>query len=191
MRRRLAVAANPSRFNDLSQPDYFELLGLARGFDLDAQSLERSWKDRVATVHPDRFAGASDAQKRVAMQWSSQINEAYRVLRDPLKRAQYLCELAGYRAGSDAGAGLDTAFLMQQMQWRESLEELRDQGRTEALGELIAEIEQDRLTRQKQTGALVDSGHWDEAIKSLHEWMFVEKFLQELTSVRRALKTTE
>ena len=131
----------------------------------------------MAAVHPDRFAGASDAQKRVAMQWSSQINEAYRVLRNPLQRAQYLCELAGHPSTDVSGAGLDMAFLMQQMQWREELEALREQGSVERLGPLIQEIQAQRQSREAHTAQLIAAQQWDDAVKSLQEWMFVEKFI--------------
>jgi molecular chaperone HscB len=171
----------------LSQSDHFELLGVARGFEVDPQDLESRWKDRVAAVHPDRFAGASDAQKRVAMQWSSRINEAYRVLKDPLKRAQYLCELAGFPTENQPQVALDPVFLMQQMQWRETLEEVTDQGDASALLELEKEMVADRDSRKAQVAQLIGQGRWDDVVKGLHEWMFIEKFLQELASAQRIL----
>lgn len=175
----------------MNQPDHFELLGLGRGFEIDSQSLERLWKSRAAAVHPDRFAGASDAEKRVAMQWSAQVNEAYRVLRDPLRRAQYLIELSGLNVDPSSGGAMDVAFLGQQMQWREDLEDVRVSGDAQALSQLKTAIEADRLARQTQTAKLISDAQWDLALKSLREWMFVEKFLQEIASAQRALNTTE
>ena len=174
----------------MSQTDHFELFGLARGFEVDPQDLELRWKERAAAVHPDRFASASDAEKRVAMQWSAAINEAYRVLRDPLKRAQYLCELAGHPTENQSNTAMDIAFLGQQMQWRETLEQIQGDRDAAALGELVQEIEADRKRRQAQTAQLIDQQQWDEVITRLHEWMFVEKFLQEIISTQRALKTS-
>ena len=175
----------------MNQPDHFELFGLDRGFEVDPQNLEKLWKARAAAVHPDRFAGASDAEKRVAMQWSAQINEAYRVLRDPLGRAQYLIELAGLNVDPSSGGAMDVAFLGQQMQWREDLEDVRASGDARALSELKTAIEADRLARQTQTAKLIANAQWELALKSLREWMFVEKFLQEIASAQRALNTTE
>lgn len=158
---------------------------------MNTQDLEQRWKSRVAAVHPDRFAGASDAEKRVAMQWSASINEAYRVLRDPLKRAQYLCDLAGFQTENLPNASMDMAFLVQQMQWREELERIRDSQDANALTVLADHIEADRHGLQSNTAALIASQQWDEVVKRLQEWMFVEKLLQEIKSVERAFHTTQ
>lgn len=173
----------------MNQADHFELFGLERGFEVDLQDLESRWKERAAAVHPDRFASASEAEKRVAMQWSASINEAYRVLRDPLKRAQYLCELAGHPTENQPNVAMDMAFLTQQMQWREALEEIRAERDHAALQALAEEIQADRRLRQAQTGEIIGQEQWDEVVKRLHEWMFVEKFLQEIVSTQRALKS--
>lgn len=158
---------------------------------MNTQDLEQRWKSRVAAVHPDRFAGASDAEKRVAMQWSASINEAYRVLRDPLKRAQYLCDLAGFQTENLPNASMDMAFLVQQMQWREELERIRESQDAKALAVLADQIEADRHGLQSNTAALIGSQQWDEVVKRLQEWMFVEKLLQEIKSVERAFHTTQ
>jgi molecular chaperone HscB len=175
----------------LNQADYFELFDLARGFDIDAGDLDARWKARAAAVHPDRFGGVSEAQKRVAMQWSAQINEAYRVLRDPLRRAQYLCELAGHPVANQPNVGMDLAFLGQQMQWREELEDVRASADLDSLAVLKTAIEVDRQTRQTLTANLIAQGQWPDVLESLREWMFVEKFMQEIKSTERALNTTE
>lgn len=171
----------------MSQSNHFELLGLTQGFEVDPQDLERRWKERAAAVHPDRFAGAAEAEKRVAMQWSARINEAYRVLKDPLKRAQYLCEQAGYPTENQPNVALEPAFLMQQMQWRETLEEVSDAGHLTSLAELEQEIRADRDHRMTQVAQLVAQRQWEDVVKRLHEWMFIEKFLQELAASQRAL----
>jgi DnaJ-class molecular chaperone len=96
------------------QSDDFELFQLRRQFAQDASVLDARWKDLQREAHPDRFAAQGAAAQRVAMQWSVRINEAYQRLRDPLKRAAYLCEL-GWRRGQcgeqygDAGRLLDAA----------------------------------------------------------------------------------
>ena len=138
-------------------------------------------------MHPDRFANASDAEKRVAMQWSAQVNEAYRVLKDPLKRAQYLCELAGYPTENQPNVGLDPAFLMQQMQWRESLEEITSTNDLAALDALEQEIDADRDSRMAAVASLIEQSQWEDVVKRLHEWMFIDKFSQELVAARRTM----
>lgn len=171
----------------MNPPDYFELFGLPRGFEVDLQDLELRWKDRASAVHPDRFAAASEAEKRVAMQWSASMNEAYRVLRDPLRRAQYLCQLAGYPTENQSGVSMDVEFLGRQMQWREDLQEIRSRRDPTALAKLSERIEQDRLAMQKDAAQLIQEQRWKDALERLNEWMFVEKFLQEIKSAARAL----
>ncbi|UOD49279.1 Fe-S protein assembly co-chaperone HscB [Orrella daihaiensis] len=173
----------------MSQADHFELFGLARGFEVDPLDLEQRWKERASAVHPDRFANASESEKRVAMQWSAAINEGYRVLRDPLRRAQYLCELAGHPVENQSSGAMDVVFLSQQMQWREMLEDIRASADADALKGLAADIEADRQRREADTAKLIAKQQWGEVVERLREWMFVEKFLEEIVSTQRALKT--
>jgi molecular chaperone HscB len=187
MKRPLVGAANRLRSDGLKQSDYFELLGLPHAFHLDDTVLQANWKQRAAQVHPDRFAAAIPAQRRVALEWSTRLNEAYRVLRDPLSRAQYMCEFAGFPPNSDGRVALKPAFLMQQMAWREDLEQLEASQDREGLKALIEEVCSDRSERLSQTARLIEQQQWEQAISSLNEWMFIEKFLQELELSMRSL----
>lgn len=153
--------------------------------------LDAQWKARAAQVHPDRFVNASAPEKRVAMQWSTQLNEAYRVLRDPLQRAKYLCELAGQDVSESASRTLDMAFLSQQMEWREELENLEATHDGVGLAALLIQVQADLARCQTQTGQLIEQQHWLDAVKSLNEWMFIEKFLKEVQAVKRAQAATE
>ena len=95
--------------------------------------LDARWKDLQREAHPDRFAAQGPAAQRVAMQWSVRINEAYQRLRDPLKRAAYLCELHGAPIRAEDNTAMPAAFLMQQMQWREALDEATGAAELDAL----------------------------------------------------------
>jgi molecular chaperone HscB len=75
--------------------DFFSLFGLPVRFDVDQASLDEAYRTVQSQAHPDRFANAGDAERRVAMQWAAHANEAYRTLRQPLKRAIYLLTLRG------------------------------------------------------------------------------------------------
>ena len=99
----------------------FELWGLETQFAQDASFLEARWKALQAEVHPDRFVAQGKAAQRLAMQWSVRVNEAYHRLKDPLRRAAYLCELRGHPLQSNAHSPMPTDFLMQQMAWHETL----------------------------------------------------------------------
>lgn len=101
----------------------FDIFGLAPQFAIDRAALDARWKDLQREAHPDRFATAPAAAQREAMQWSVRINEAYQRLKDPLKRAAYLCELNGAPIRAEDNTAMPPAFLMQQMQWREDLDD--------------------------------------------------------------------
>ena len=103
--------------------DDFALMGLPKRFELDLQVLDARWKDLQRQTHPDRHAAHGSAAQRVAMQWSVRINEAYQRLKDPLKRAAYLCELHGAPIRAEDNTAMPAAFLMQQMAWREALDD--------------------------------------------------------------------
>jgi molecular chaperone HscB len=90
--------------------DHFAALGLRRSFHLDAAEVERAWRDRSRLVHPDRFAGRSAVERRMSLQWTAAINEARRVLRDPVRRARYLA--TGQPEPAESGQpALDADFL--------------------------------------------------------------------------------
>ena len=98
--------------------NHFELLGLPVAFALDPARLESGYRELQGAVHPDRFAAASDAERRIAMQWATHANEAYRTLRDPLERARYLLRLRGFDTEEETNTSMPPDFLMQQMEWR-------------------------------------------------------------------------
>lgn len=159
--------------------DHFSLFGLPARFDLDAQALESAWRAVAAQVHPDRYATASPAERRVAMQWAARANEAYRQLRDPLLRARYLCEQAGVDLQTESNTSMDTAFLMQQMSWREMLDDAREDAG--ALATLQAELQEARVQMRATLTRLLDEQRdYAAAGLKVREWMFVEKLAQEL-----------
>ncbi len=165
--------------------DHFSLFGLPARFDLDAQALESAWRAVAAQVHPDRYATASPAERRVAMQWAARANEAYRQLRDPLLRARYLCEQAGVDLQTESNTSMDGAFLMQQMTWREMLDDAR--GDAAALAALQAELQQARDAMRATLARLLDQDRdYAAAGLKVREWMFVEKLAEELAHAQPA-----
>ena len=167
----------------MAADDHFSLFGLPARFDIDAQALERAWRAVAAQVHPDRYATASAAERRVAMQWAARANEAYRQLRDPLLRARYLCEQAGVDLQTESNTAMDAAFLMQQMQWREMLDDARHD--PDAFATLEAELAQARRQMHETLATLLDARHdYAAAGTKVREWMFVEKLAQELAAAK-------
>lgn len=106
--------------------NYFELLGLPVDYAADQEKLAGRYRELQRELHPDRFAGGSDQQRRLSMQASSHLNEAYSTLRDPLKRARYLLELKGADLGANRQTAHDPEFLMEQMELREELAAARN-----------------------------------------------------------------
>jgi molecular chaperone HscB len=107
--------------------NYFELFGLPVGFLVDIDELRERYRDLQRVLHPDRFAGSSEQERRLSMQGTAHINQAYETLKDPLKRALYLLELHGVETGPDHETTRDTGFLMEQLELREELAQLGDQ----------------------------------------------------------------
>lgn len=158
--------------------DYFELFGLPRQFKLNPGNLEASHILVMQETHPDRFASASDAQKRVALQMATYANNAYQTLRNPIKRGLYLCELAGLDPQLETNTAMPHEFLVQQMDWRESLDEARSNIQAlEALSKEVRGIQSDYLQALE---GLFAEGKLDDALNQLRCLLFMDKFLSEL-----------
>ena len=110
---------------DFSQ-NYFELFGLPVGFDVDAAALVATFRDLQSQLHPDRFATADEKQRRLSVQGASWVNEAFQTLKDPMRRARYLLELRGVAFNDETETSSDPEFLMEQMELREALGEVRE-----------------------------------------------------------------
>src|SRR6195952_6002265 len=119
----------------------FELFDIEPRFAVDSSALDARWRVMQGEVHPDRFAVEGAAAQRVAMQWAVRVNEAYQRLKDPLKRAAYLCELNGAPIEAENNTAMPTAFLMQQMEWREALDDAGSLAQVEAL---LREVDEHR-----------------------------------------------
>lgn len=160
------------------QSNDFELFGVAKQFAQDRARLDARWKDLQREAHPDKFAAQGAAAQRVAMQWSVRINEAYQRLKDPLKRAAYLCELAGSPINAHSNTAMPAAFLMQQMEWREALDDARDDGTLSALRENVDAAQRELINECAKS---LDIAHdYPAAVQSVRALMFIEKFRHDL-----------
>jgi len=160
--------------------NHFELLGLPAAFGLDVARLEQRYRELQGQVHPDRFAAASEAERRVAMQWATRANEAYRTLRDPLERARYLLQLKGYDTGEESNTSMPPDFLMQQMEWREGVAEARAARDEEALLHLHADIAQSRDEMLELLGRALDGSNYDAGCSLVRKLRFLEKLDEEI-----------
>ena len=160
------------------QSDDFTLFGLPRRFAQERADIDARWKDLQRQAHPDRHAQHGTAAQRVAMQWSVRINEAYQRLKDPLKRAAYLCELGGAPMGAEDNTAMPAAFLMQQMEWREALDEAQGASDIDALDAQVRAARQQALAR---CGELLDGAQdCAAAAAQVRALMFIERFARDI-----------
>ena len=169
--------------------NHFELFQLPARFDVDKDALDSAYREVQGRVHPDRFVNASDAEKRVAMQWATRANEAYQTLRNPMLRARYLCELNGVDLQTESNTAMPMDFLMQQMELRETLGDARASKDAEALDELDALVAGEKKSRLAQVGKLLDAGDYGQAAQGVRALMFLDKFADELHYAFEALES--
>lgn len=156
----------------------FELFGLPVQFAQDRVQLDARWKELQREAHPDKFAAQGAAAQRVAMQWSVRINEAYQRLKNPMKRASYLCELNGAQINAENNTAMPSDFLMQQMEWREALEDAEniDDLNQIALESTVSGRKQ--LLKIEQT--LDQEKDFAAAAQQVRSLMFIERFASEV-----------
>ncbi|MEY4557482.1 MAG: hypothetical protein RLY42_655 [Pseudomonadota bacterium] len=166
--------ANLSGFDD-----YFALFQLKPQFKIDRQALESAYLTVQQKVHPDMHAQASDSDKRVSMQLSALANSAYRTLMNPIQRGLYMCGRNGVDPQLETNTAMPAQFLMQQMEWRETLDDVRDQ--PSKLDELYKEVEQTRANLLKEVETSIDGANdFELAAKQLRALLFIDKFSAEL-----------
>jgi molecular chaperone HscB len=163
----------------------FELFAVPASFAQDRAALDARWKELQREAHPDRFAAQGAAAQRVAMQWSVRINEAYQRLKDPIKRASYLCALNGHPIDAEKNTAMPHEFLMQQMEWREELDQARDAA---AFDKLRAEVDAARARALSSLDWLIDEKcNHAEAAKQVRALMFIERFAEDIEARCEAL----
>ncbi|GGC58757.1 Fe-S protein assembly co-chaperone HscB [Undibacterium terreum] len=160
--------------------NHFELFHLPQQYALDLAQLDIAYREVQATVHPDKFVQAGDAEKRVAMQWATRANEAYQTLKKPLKRATYLCELNGVDLQSESNTSMPAAFLMQQMEWREAFDDARQAGDIAALDKLESDLHAALKSELNAAGQALDAGNFVLAAQIVRACMFLEKFIADI-----------
>lgn len=165
--------------------DDFELFGLPRRQAQDRAQIDARWKSLQAEVHPDRFAAEGSAAQRLAMQWAVRVNEAFQRLKDPLRRAAYLCELHGEAVDAEDNTAMPPEFLMQQMAWREALDDAQDAAAVEALNEEVLTRRRALLAELETT--LDERKDWAAAARQVRALMFVERFVHDLDRRLEAL----
>jgi molecular chaperone HscB len=160
--------------------DFFTLFGLPRQQAQDVGRLDQLYRDIQARVHPDKHAHLSDSEKRMAMQWATHVNEAYQTLKDPLKRARYLLQLAGHDVGLESNTAMPAEFLMAQMELRETVAEAKEAGDADTLDDLHRRLRQEIAGEYVHLQQALDGGEPGRAGTLVRQLMFQEKLFQEI-----------
>jgi molecular chaperone HscB len=161
--------------------DHFALLGLARQQDIDDVELERVYRDIQSQVHPDKHAHQGESDRRLSMQWATRVNEAYLTLKSPLKRAEYLLRLVGHDPEIEHNTAMPTDFLMQQMEWRERVEQAHQAADVERLDGFHGSLRAEMAAQYAElAGALDVKRDYASAAQIVRQLMFKEKLLHEI-----------
>lgn len=167
---------------------HFELFGLEPGFALDRAALDRAYRGIQGRIHPDRFAHAGDAERRASMQWTTRVNEAYRVLQNPLERARHLLELNGIDVALETNTAMPADFLEHQMTLREALEAASAARSADALDSLRAELDTERKRIESLLAERIDQvGDFAGAAGLVRELKFLERLDEEIASAYDAI----
>ena len=171
----------------LASRDFFSLFGLSPRFSIDLGSLESAWRSVQAAVHPDRFASGTDAQRLLALRYSTQVNEAHETLKDPIRRASYLCQINGVAIDAERNTSMPADFLMQQMEWRESMEDAVSARDPKGLAQLMLEVDASLSEAELLVGHLLDGVQPDyvKAAQEVRRMMFLVKFRSQLAHEQR------
>lgn len=173
---------------DFSQ-DFFALFGLPRAFRIDLALLDKVYHDLQSKVHPDRHAHLPETERRLSMQWATQVNEAYRTLKNPLQRARYLLLLNGVDTEHESNTSMPAAFLMEQMEWREAVAEARAAGDHHELEKLMLRLQhQSSDIRGEIERDLDEKNNYPAAADALRRLMFIEKLEREIDEALEALE---
>ncbi len=169
--------------------NHFDLFGLPVAFAVDVTKLDAAYRDLQREVHPDRFANAPDGDKRVAAQWATQANEAYRTLKSPLARGRYLLRLNGIDTQEDSDTAMPVVFLTQQMEWREAVVDAkarRDEGALNAL--IDAHRIEERALFALLGTQLAAASSMREARETVRKLRFLEKLGEEIDLASEAIE---
>ena len=166
--------------------DYFRFFGLNQQFNIDLPALDQAYLAIQKEVHPDRHARGSEAEQRLAMQMATLANTAYQTLKNPIQRGLYLCQLHGVDAKLETNTAMPAAFLMKQMEWRETLDEQAEE--LQELESLMAEVEQSKSDILAEIAQAIDiAKNYQRAAELLRGLLFVDKFAIELDDAIAAL----
>lgn len=169
--------------------NHFELFGIEPAFDIDLGRVEQAYRDLQTQVHPDKFAHATDAEKRLSMQWATHANEAYQTLKLPIARARYLLRLHGIETQEETNTAMPADFLMAQMEWREAIGEAKEAAEVSELDHLSSKLRKEAHQLESLLAKQIDSEHnYPAAAETVRKMRFFDKLKDD---IHAALETLE
>lgn len=167
---------------DLKQ-NFFVLFGLPVRYQLDNALLDQHYHSLQAQVHPDKFSHLSEAERRVSMQWATRVNEAYQTLNNPAGRARYLLSLHGVDTEEETNTAMPADFLMQQMEWREAIDEAQQASDSALLVALETRLQHEVRELEARLAHEIDSEkNYPAAAADVRKLKFLEKLMEEIAS---------
>ncbi|AAU38329.1 MULTISPECIES: Fe-S protein assembly co-chaperone HscB [Basfia] len=166
----------------------FALFDLPIEFQLDQNRLSERYLALQKALHPDNFANSSAQEQRLAMQKSAEVNDALQILKDPILRADCIIALnTGEQQNTEEKSTQDMAFLMQQMQWREQLEEIENTQDIDGLMTFSAEIEQSNKEKISEISTALSMKDWQQAKLINDRLRFIKKLMTEIERIEDKL----
>jgi len=185
----LPQGATTTTMIDFSQ-NYFALFGLAPRYRLDDGQLDAAYRKLQSEVHPDRHAAAAEAERRLALQSSARVNEAYRALKNPVDRAQYLLGLNGVEAMAETDTALRPEFLEHQLERREAVSDAAASGDRRELDALLAKVRAEMGDLEHVLESELDREHaLDSARTTVRELKFLSKLATDIESAIAELES--
>ena len=168
--------------------NYFQLFQLPQQFDIDLTKLETSYRAIQTASHPDRYVTASDSEKLVAIQTATSANEAYKILKNPALRAEYLLSQQGITAIAETNTAMPADFLMQQMEWREAIEDAENAKDIGELDRLLVTIRSESKALQQMLTEQFKRQMLSEATDTTRKLIFMEKVQADIRDVIEKLE---
>ncbi|WP_313080227.1 co-chaperone HscB [Atlantibacter sp.] len=167
--------------------DYFTLFGLPVSYAIDMTSLSARYQDLQRQFHPDKFASHPQADQLAALQQSATINQAWQTLRHPLNRAEYMLSLHGFDLANEQHTVRDTAFLMEQLELREELDEIERAGDENRLAGFTTRIQALYRARHQQMVEELDNQAWEKAADTVRKLRFLDKLQHQTEQLEEKL----
>jgi molecular chaperone HscB len=167
--------------------DPFATLGIERAYDVDLAATEKTHRELSRALHPDRFVGASPSERRAALTRAVEVNEAWRIVRDPIRRAEALLELSGVAVGEDRAPKADPEFLMEMLEQRESLAEAKQARDLAAVRRMAQAIEARARAVEAALAEGFARGGGAQLVGRVGELRFYRRFLDEVSAIEDEL----